>query len=108
MDKLLVIFLIASLASESMTMSHRLRRQAVTSSTSAAPPAVAVQEQTQPSGNGQNFTMEQCLLSCPVTPEYNPVCGSNGVTYSNPGRLLCAQACGENVNLLRTSPCPRT
>ncbi|KPI94054.1 hypothetical protein RR46_13219 [Papilio xuthus] len=93
MYKLFAIFLIASMASESMAMSHRLRRQAVTSSTTAAAPIAAAQPS---SGNGQNITMEQCLLGCPVTPEYNPVCGSNGVTYSNPGRLLCAQACGES------------
>ncbi|KAI5636274.1 hypothetical protein NE865_11038 [Phthorimaea operculella] len=44
-----------------------------------------------------------CIRSCPVTSEYNPVCGSNNVTYSNPGRLECAKFCGVDVNLARNS-----
>uniref|UniRef100_A0A2A4JJ29 Kazal-like domain-containing protein n=1 Tax=Heliothis virescens TaxID=7102 RepID=A0A2A4JJ29_HELVI len=48
----------------------------------------------------------QCISTCPVTAEYNPVCGTDNVTYGNPGRLNCAQSCGVNVSLLRTSPCP--
>lgn len=35
-----------------------------------------------------------CMRSCPVTPEYNPICGSDRLTYTNPGHLLCAQTCG--------------
>ncbi|OWR48565.1 protease inhibitor 1 precursor [Danaus plexippus plexippus] len=46
-----------------------------------------------PNRNSKNKT-EECIRDCPVTPEYNPVCGSNGVTYDNPGRFLCAQECG--------------
>lgn len=46
-----------------------------------------------------------CIRSCPVTSEYNPVCGSNNVTYNNPGRLECAKKCGVDVTLRRFSPC---
>lgn len=35
-----------------------------------------------------------CITACPVTSEYNPVCGSDRVTYNNPGRLACANMCG--------------
>lgn len=35
-----------------------------------------------------------CLSNCQSTGEYNPVCGSNGVTYDNFGKLLCATRCG--------------
>lgn len=38
--------------------------------------------------------MEACIESCLSTPEYNPVCGSNGVTYNNEGKLFCAASCG--------------
>lgn len=36
-----------------------------------------------------------CVQSCPITHEYNPVCGSDRVTYVNPGRLRCEQLCGK-------------
>lgn len=36
--------------------------------------------------------------NCATTPEYNPVCGSNSQTYSNPQKLKCAQRCGQGKN----------
>ncbi|XP_028165820.1 serine protease inhibitor Kazal-type 2-like [Ostrinia furnacalis] len=52
--------------------------------------------------------VQACISSCPVTAEYNPVCGTDIIQYPNPGRLGCAQACGVNVSLLRQGPCPAT
>ncbi|CAG9133592.1 unnamed protein product [Plutella xylostella] len=49
----------------------------------------------------------QCIQQCPVTSEFNPVCGSDGQEYSNPGRLDCARGCGRGVTLARSGPCPR-
>ncbi|KAL4709457.1 hypothetical protein ACJJTC_019754 [Scirpophaga incertulas] len=46
-----------------------------------------------------------CMLSCPVTSEYNPVCGTNGLTYPNPSRLECAKGCGLDVQLAYKSRC---
>lgn len=40
-------------------------------------------------------TLSPCERDCPVTPEFNPVCTVSGNTYSNPGRLRCAQNCGK-------------
>ncbi|CAK1585258.1 unnamed protein product [Parnassius mnemosyne] len=95
--KLFVFFLVVFLIGESTGM--RIKRQSGNGTSTATA-----------TENGQNTQSEsdlqECIRSCPVTSEYNPVCGSNRVTYSNPGRLLCAQGCGVSVNLLRTSPCP--
>ncbi|XP_026743782.1 uncharacterized protein LOC113505340 isoform X3 [Trichoplusia ni] len=49
--------------------------------------------------------IRQCMRSCPVTPEYNPICGTDRLTYTNPGHLLCAQTCGVDVTVARFSPC---
>ncbi|KAK0086752.1 hypothetical protein PV325_002615 [Microctonus aethiopoides] len=43
--------------------------------------------------------------SMSITSEYNPVCGTDGVIYSNPGHLGCAQRCGRAIHLLRYGPC---
>ncbi|KAJ8716548.1 hypothetical protein PYW07_003175 [Mythimna separata] len=52
--------------------------------------------------------VQECIKACPVTPEYNPVCGSDHITYSNPGHLLCAQLCGVAVAVTRLGPCGPT
>ena len=36
----------------------------------------------------------KCL--CANTKELRPVCGSNGVTYSNPGELRCHNKCNKD------------
>ncbi|XP_017782351.1 PREDICTED: uncharacterized protein LOC108566795 [Nicrophorus vespilloides] len=47
----------------------------------------------------------RCLSSCASTPQYNPVCGSNRVTYDNIGRLNCARRCGSDVTMLFNGTC---
>lgn len=37
-----------------------------------------------------------CLAACGSTSEYNPVCGTDRVTYNNKGRLRCANQCGNS------------
>ena len=34
--------------------------------------------------------------NCPAPPQFNPVCGSDGVTYGNMQKLDCAQSCGKS------------
>ncbi|XP_011872864.1 PREDICTED: uncharacterized protein LOC105564797 [Vollenhovia emeryi] len=40
-----------------------------------------------------------CLGNCPTTQEYNPVCGTDKIDYTNPVGLGCAQRCGKDVTL---------
>ncbi|XP_076678047.1 uncharacterized protein LOC143374078 [Andrena cerasifolii] len=42
---------------------------------------------------------DACVKRCPVTLEYNPVCGTDNQAYDNPGLLNCAATCGKDVKL---------
>lgn len=67
-------------------------------------------EETQtvplPQGNGASANVVDgngSLLgcNCPAPPQFNPVCGSDGVTYGNLQKLNCARSCGRSrFNLL--------
>ncbi|XP_026752151.2 circumsporozoite protein-like isoform X1 [Galleria mellonella] len=52
-------------------------------------------------------SQRQCVQDCPATPEYQPVCGSNNVTYFNAGKFVCARNCGIRVYVLRQGMCTR-
>ncbi|CAG4929443.1 unnamed protein product [Colias eurytheme] len=58
-----------------------------------------------PTNNGNN--LQACMNECPTTSEYNPVCGTDNVTYNNIGKLYCAQRCGSDVDIKRKLPCPK-
>lgn len=38
----------------------------------------------------------QCIRRCPSTSQFNPVCGSDNISYTNEARLQCAQKCGRS------------
>ncbi|KDR23280.1 uncharacterized protein LOC110839526 [Zootermopsis nevadensis] len=64
----------------------------------------ATQPAPLPQGNGSGGPVVDgsgSLLgcNCPVPPQFNPVCGSDGVTYGNLQKLNCARSCGKNVRL---------
>ncbi|XP_034935153.1 uncharacterized protein [Chelonus insularis] len=52
--------------------------------------------------------LTNCIQSCLATSEFNPVCGTDGVDYNNPGRLTCAQRCGKDVRLRYFGRCSTT
>lgn len=45
--------------------------------------------------NEPSSTTQRTTINCPciATAEYNPVCGSDNVTYWNMGRFNCAKNC---------------
>ncbi|XP_047019750.1 putative uncharacterized protein DDB_G0282133 [Helicoverpa zea] len=56
--------------------------------------------------NSTAATQKQCVQDCPSTSEYDPICGSDNVTYMNPGRFDCAKKCGVAVSLYQRGRCP--
>lgn len=45
---------------------------------------------------GMGTTPTACERTCRTTPEYNPVCGDDNVTYRNINRFKCTQQCGKS------------
>lgn len=44
---------------------------------------------------GMGTTRSACEDTCLLTPQYNPVCGTDSVSYFSRERLFCAQRCGK-------------
>ncbi|XP_043282962.1 uncharacterized protein [Venturia canescens] len=88
-------------------------RQEPSRTISTRPPPIERTAATVPTTTpvtGASVTTEspevaQCRLRCPITSEYNPVCGSDQQVYSNPGKLSCARFCGLDVDFLYSGPC---
>ncbi|XP_066156560.1 uncharacterized protein [Euwallacea fornicatus] len=56
---------------------------------------------------GMGTTRSACEDLCLTTPQYDPVCGDNNVTYMNMARYRCAVRCGQNIKIVAHRACPR-
>lgn len=74
-----------------------------TTSTSTARPTESARTSTTTAL--PQIQYDTCVSACPVTPEYNPVCGTDNMDYTNPGGLGCAQRCGKEVVLSHYGRC---
>ncbi|KAJ3666066.1 hypothetical protein Zmor_001521 [Zophobas morio] len=54
---------------------------------------------------GMGTPRTPCEDRCLSTPEYNPVCGDDDMTYFSRHRLICAQKCGKRVKLKHLGAC---
>ncbi|GAB0098394.1 hypothetical protein DMENIID0001_141180 [Sergentomyia squamirostris] len=56
-----------------------------------------------------SISCERRCIQTTVTQEYLPVCGSDGKTYSNRGKLSCANNCGkEEISVMHLGSCTPT
>lgn len=42
----------------------------------------------------------ECIRTCPSVSQYDPICGSDNITYTNRGKFQCAQRCGRGEKFL--------
>ncbi|XP_032680488.1 uncharacterized protein LOC116848474 [Odontomachus brunneus] len=57
--------------------------------------------------NPTTSTTQRTTTACPcvATAEYNPVCGTDNVTYWNMGRFNCAKNCNPNLEVRLIRAC---
>ncbi|EEZ98527.1 uncharacterized protein LOC100142616 [Tribolium castaneum] len=56
---------------------------------------------------GMGTPRTPCEDRCLSTPEYNPVCGDDNMTYFSMHRLNCARRCGKRVSMKHMGACTR-
>lgn len=56
-------------------------------------------------GGLQVYEGDGCLAKCVVSTSYNPVCGTDYITYTNPTLLLCWKKCRDPGQCARFT-CP--
>ncbi|XP_018349742.1 PREDICTED: uncharacterized protein LOC108752968 [Trachymyrmex septentrionalis] len=52
-----------------------------------------------------NVSFDKCMLKCFIILVYDPVCGTDNITYMNRSQLKCAQCCGKNVTVKCSGNC---
>ncbi|XP_076630700.1 uncharacterized protein LOC143346466 [Colletes latitarsis] len=60
---------------------------------------------TTTTSENSDAAFQACVNSCPTTSEYNPICGTDNVVYSNPGSLGCTVQCGKDIKLKYYGTC---
>ncbi|XP_018349741.1 PREDICTED: sphingosine kinase B-like isoform X2 [Trachymyrmex septentrionalis] len=60
-------------------------------------PSSTTQRTINNNNNNTNTTNNNC--PCSATAEYNPVCGTDNVTYWNIGRFNCAKNCNPQLEI---------
>lgn len=43
----------------------------------------------------------ECIRKCPSLSQYDPICGTDNITYTNRAKFQCAQECGRGKNFTR-------
>ncbi|KAG5883173.1 hypothetical protein JTB14_018190 [Gonioctena quinquepunctata] len=56
---------------------------------------------------GNETPRSTCEDACQATVQFDPVCGDNGITYTNINWFKCAVNCGKSVQLRYYAACPR-
>ncbi|XP_018398209.1 PREDICTED: uncharacterized protein LOC108776178 [Cyphomyrmex costatus] len=52
-----------------------------------------------------NEQFDKCMGSCPIILLYDPICGTDEVTYVNKSGLKCAQCCGKEITIKHRGNC---
>ncbi|XP_018054006.1 PREDICTED: four-domain proteases inhibitor-like [Atta colombica] len=52
-----------------------------------------------------NDPFNKCLQECFIILVYDPICGTDKITYMNRSQLKCAQCCGKNVTIKYPGNC---
>ncbi|KAG8320531.1 uncharacterized protein LOC124356793 [Homalodisca vitripennis] len=88
------VFLILCILWIAVTDGNVVRRQTDITTSTRIPPA-----------NPEITTVYRVNCNCPFTPQYAPVCGSDGQSYGNKQILDCAVFCGANVTMVYSTAC---
>ncbi|XP_049775911.1 uncharacterized protein LOC126163055 [Schistocerca cancellata] len=89
-----------------LTLPPDLPDSATTSTTTTAtPPQPPPTPPTPPPPTSTGAPASPVPCDCPTPPQYNPVCGSDNQTYTNPQKVECANTCGQRVTILYLGTC---
>ncbi|KYN20864.1 hypothetical protein ALC57_06771, partial [Trachymyrmex cornetzi] len=53
-------------------------------------------DSSRPATCNSNDPFDKCLRECSILLVYDPICGTDKITYINRSQLKCAQCCGKS------------